>query len=198
MSIYKPSKEEWQSYFPHPIKDPNRTRFDLTDVNDLLHARFAIASLRVDVDTPWPGLGALDDQYRIGQIKYSIGRWYIDDVAISRIDDNGQEYDIELERITETDWVTHMLGKNWFYDPTDFFDVLEAARQLQAPDESQAWLDGLMWRDVKDMLAAEMLPYFPSRLLAGKRTYLVNRMTTQEQVAFSSFLAHEGYGFEDE
>lgn len=198
MSIYKPSKEEWQAYFPHPISDPNRVRFDTTDVNDLLNARFAIASLRVDVDTPWPGLGALDDQYRIGQIKYSVGRWYIDDAAISRIDDHGQEYDIELDRITETDWVTHMLGKNWFYDPTDFFDALEAARQLHAPAESQAWLNSLMWRDVNDMLAAGMLPYFPSRLLAGQRTYLVNRMTPPEQAAFARFLTHEGYGFADE
>ena len=141
MSTYKPSKEEWRAYFPHPIKDPNQQRFDLTDINDLLHARFAVASLRVDVDTAWPGLGALDDQYRVGQIKYSVGRWYIDDVAISRIDDDGQEYDIELERITETDWVAHMLGETGFTtQPTSLMSLKQRVSYRNLMSHKRGWM----------------------------------------------------------
>ena len=196
MSIHVLSQDEWQAYFPHPPQPPTESPFVSITASELLHTRFATVSIAVTLDTVWPGLGALDDQYRIGSVQFSLGRWFIDDTAISRIDDRGGEYDIELDRITETDWAAHMLGKNWFYDPTDFFDVLEAARHLHFPDQSQAWLDNLMWNEIRTILDAGEQPVFPSRLQGGNRVYLVSRMDERERDVFCLFLAQQGYAFD--
>jgi hypothetical protein len=195
MPIHTLSKGEWLAYFPHPPKSPDESRFNPIDVNDLLRARFASVSVVVEVDKPWPGIAPLDDQNRIGKVQFSVGRWYIDDVAISRIDERGGDYDIELDRVLETDWVAHILEKAWFYDPTDFFDVLEEARRIQTPGNGPEQLDTLLWEEVNETLRRGDQPAFPSRLQAGKRQYLANRMTPEERDVFCGFLANEGYAF---
>jgi len=198
MPFYVPTADEWEAYFPSGIKDKNETTSPfgpLYDMHDLMNARFAEVAITVVVDTVWPGLEALDDQYRIGDVRYSIGRWYIDDAAISRIDEYGGDYDIELDRLLETDWVAHMVGKNWMYDPTDFFDVLEEARRRQYPEKGEDWLNELMMEDVFTMLSQGHQPVFPSRMLQGKRVYVVSNMKQSQKRAFCEFLANEGYSF---
>jgi hypothetical protein len=196
MPILVLSQDEWQAYFPHPPQPSTESRFASVSARDLQTARFAAVSIAITVDTIWPGLGALDDQNRIGAVHFSLGRWFIDDTAISRIDDRGGEYDIELDRLTETDWVAHMLGKAWFYDPTDFFDILEEARRLRFPSRSPEWLDDLLWREIREILATGERPFFPSRVQDRNRIYLVNRMGEAERDAFCLFLAQQGYAFD--
>lgn len=198
MAIYVPSEEEWAAFFPRPIRDPRPPQMPFgTPVSaaDLMDARFAEVAVSVTVDAVWPGLAALDDQDIAGKVRFSIGRWYVDDLAISRIDERGGEYDITLDRLEETDWVAHMAGKAWLYDPTDFFDVLEAARQLTHPEEDELWLGRLMWAEIQTMLREGEAPFYPSRMLAGKRVYLASRMTDAERGVFCTFLANERYAF---
>ena len=190
------SQDEWQAYFPHPPQKSIEAPFVGKNAHDLLLTRFAAVSVAVTVDTVWPGLGALDDQVRVGSIVFSIGRWFIDATAISRIDDRGGDYDIELDRVMETDWMTHMLGKKWLYDPTDFFDVLDMARHLCFPDQSQEWRDQLLWDEVQAMIRAGDQVIMPSRLHEGNRMYLVSRMNTHERDMFCAFLAQQKYVFD--
>jgi hypothetical protein len=198
MPVYVPTADEWEAYFPSRIKDKSQEGVPfgpVYDANDLLDASFAEVAITVTVDKVWPGLEALDDQYRIGNVRFSVGRWYIDDAAISRIDEHGGEYDIELDRLLETDWVAHMLSKNWMYDPTDFFDVLEEGRKLTYPDKDEAWLNGLMWEDIQAMLFNGDQPFFPSRIVQGNRVYIVSHMKKDQRRAFCEFLENERYSF---
>jgi hypothetical protein len=198
MPIYVPTADEWEAYFPERIKDKTEqtTPFGtFHDANELMSARFAEVAITVTVDKVWPGLEALDDQHRIGDVRFSLGRWYIDDAAISRIDEWGGDYDIELDRLLETDWVAHMLAKNWMYDPTDFFDTLEEARKLRYSDKDENWLNELMMEDVYAMLTSGHQPVFPSRMQDGNRIYIVSHMKPEQKRAFAEFLANEGYSF---
>jgi hypothetical protein len=199
MAIYTPTADEWATFFPRPIRDPRAATRPfagalITD-SDLMDARFAEVSVVVTVESVWPGLAALDDQDIAGSVRFSLGRWYIDDLAISRIDERGGEYDITLDRVDETDWVAHMAEKAWLYDPTDFFDVLEEARRLNDPEIDVATLDELMWGDMQTMLQRGDTPFFPSRMLNGNRVYLAHRMADAERAAFCDFLANERYAF---
>jgi hypothetical protein len=198
MSIYVPTVDDWEAYFPERIKDkaePTTPFGTPHSAADLINARFAEVAVTVTVDKVWPGLEALDDQNRIGNVRFSLGRWYIDDAAISRIDEHGGDYDIELDRLLETDWVSHMLGKNWMYDPTDFFDILEEARRLQYPEKDENWLNELMIEDVYATLSSGYQPFFPSRMIDGNRVYIVSHMKREQKRAFAEFLTNEGYSF---
>lgn len=191
--IYHPTAAEWRAAFPEPPRDPEP---QVIRASELQATRFAIVTAAITIDAPWPGLHALDDQDRRGSMRFSLGRWYVDDLAVSRIDEQGGDYDVDLDRIAETDWIAHMLDKPWLYDPTDFIDTLEAARQLSFPQQSSAWLDDLLWQDVANVIQRGEQPYFPSRMQDGNRTYLVSRMTGEQKHAFCDFLANQHYAIE--
>lgn len=63
------------------------------------------------------------------------GDWYVEDtgwVVCYHVDGTGKYYefyDIEPDRVFETDWVDHMSGKNWVV-VSDFESALEYARSI--------------------------------------------------------------------
>lgn len=181
MTIHTTSKREWLARFPRSSA-PEVPRLERFPSHEWAEGRIAVVSMIVQVRATWPGIGEMDDETRRGPIRYSTGRWYIDDTGISRKDG---KYDISLSTILREDWMAHLLEKKWFYDPTDFFDALQEARKLLGADN----LDDLMWREIRTMRARSRTPFFPSAAEKSWKMYRVDRMEDDELDAFCGFLA---------
>lgn len=110
---------------------PQRHELGIT-ASDLVRTKFANAFTVVMIGERWEQNPTLSEEIH-AEVKQSIGRWLLTDFAIEC---PSYSYQITYDRLDEDDWFHHLLGKAWFYDPTDFLDAYEGARALALPNET--------------------------------------------------------------
>ena len=145
----------------------------------------------VSVPMSWPGLidpGSLPDAIA-GRERKRFGRWVLDETGLVCL---GQDWDIGHDRFEELDWLGHVLGVNWCYDPTDFFDGLQEARRAFCAHLGEDWIDAAVWAEIRAVLAEGEVSVYPSPLIAGQRIYFPNRMNSAQRDAFATFLVAQG------
>ena len=119
-----------------------------------------------------------------------VGRSVITEDGIEPL---GGSYPIPKIDVSRDDWLAQLMEKDWFYDPTDFLDVLERAHKHLVPGSTPKQQQELTQRRVEICLQRSIQPFYPSRILK-KHTYLVNRMNTIERAAFIQYLVDSGFG----
>ena len=65
--------------------------------------------------------------FGLGKILAVYGSWAVTDYGVECVKDH--IYDIQKERLSEMNWVRHMLGKNWV-DMRDFCSAYYKGREL--------------------------------------------------------------------
>jgi hypothetical protein len=122
-------------------------------------------------------------------VLFHAGRWCVTAWGITCL---GKSAPIEGDRLNEDDWLDHLLGKNWLYDPTDFLDAFEAARTHFHPDETPAMRAAAVQVQIMKAMESGESPYYPSSVL-WKHAYRVSHMNPEQRAAFAHYLAEKGY-----
>ena len=178
--------EQWAALLP--IRPDEELQFLSVTAQALQEMRLASVASLILLPMSWPGVHNLADEHVAGKVAFHAGRWFVDDEGITCM---RTAYQIDHERVKETDWLAHMLEKSWFYDPTDFLDALEYARR-EITGVSEKRLDFLLWEEARTALENAELPFYPSRMLGQQRVYLTSRMDEETHMAFCRFLADQG------
>lgn len=185
--------EEWRTLLAPPLKRPDENGTSWADAvvdgAELWNRTYASVHAVVMVPMSWPGREGLDDSTIAGRERKRFGRWVLDATGLVCL---GQSWDIGADDFEDLDWVQHVLGKRWCYDPTDFFDALQEARRAFCAHRGEDWIDNAVWEEVRAVVAGGDLPVFPSSMAKGERVYLANRMSQEERDVFAAFLAEQG------
>lgn len=178
------SAEDWLHVFPQWPK-PSRSGIN---ASDLVATRYVDVLTVVVTHERWEQEPQLPIDTE-ADVRGKVGRWLLTDFAIEC---PAYAYQIAYDRLDEPDWFAHMLEKIWLYDPTDFLDAYEAARQISRPDEPAAARAAATERQLTERPSRLPLVFGPSRLTGG-HLYLPSRMREHERVAFAAWLADQGY-----
>lgn len=183
--------EQWRALMPARGEQRKSNDDGPIDGADLWGRKYGGVETVISIPLSWPGVVEPEDVPDAvdGRERKRLGRWVLDQSGLVCL---GEEWDISDERFDELDWLAHVLGKNWCYDPTDFFDALQDARRTFCARLGEDWIDDAVWAEVRAVLAAGELPFYPSSMMDGQRVYLPNGMTPEQRDAFAAFLAEQG------
>ena len=116
--------EQWRALMPARGEQRQNDDDGPIDGAELWGRKYGSAETVISIPLSWPGLVEPEDVPDAvdGRERKRLGRWVLDQTGLVCL---GEEWDISDERFDELDWLAHVLGKNWCYDPTDFFDALQ-------------------------------------------------------------------------
>ncbi|MBP1468747.1 hypothetical protein EYB53_023735 [Candidatus Chloroploca sp. M-50] len=183
--------EQWRALMPARGEQRQNDDDGPIDGAELWSRSYGGVATTVSLPLSWPGLvapDALPDAVD-GHERKRFGRWVLDRSGLVCL---GAAWDISDDRFDELDWLAHVLGHNWCYDPTDFFDALQEGRRAFCARLGENWIDEAVWIEIRAMLATGELPFYPSSMMGDQWVYLPNRMTSEQRDAFARFLVEHG------
>lgn len=182
--------EQWRALMPARSEQQTKDDEGLTSGAVLWQRTYGAVETQVIIPVSWPGVVKPEDVPGDieGRTRTQIGRWVLDDTGLVCL---GQSWDLDASRFDECDWLAHVMGHGWCYDPTDFFDAVQEARRAFCAHRGEAWIDAAVWQEVQTVLSRGSIPVYPSSVVGGKHVYLPNRMSPHQRDAFATFLVEQ-------